>query len=43
MLQKRIIRIITLSKYLDHTGPLFKELGLLNIGDQQVSTWKIYV
>ena len=28
MLQKRIIRIITLSKYLAHTGPLFKELGL---------------
>ena len=33
MLQKRIIRIITLSKYLDHTGPLFKELGLLKIGE----------
>ena len=33
MLKKRIIRIITLSKYLDHTGPLFKELGLLKIGE----------
>ena len=33
VLQKRIIRIITFSKYLDHTGPLFKELGFLKIGE----------
>ena len=33
ILQKRIIRIITFSKYLDHTGPLFKELGFLKIGE----------
>ena len=33
VLQKRIIRFITFSKYLDHTGPLFKELGFLKIGE----------
>ena len=33
VLQKRIIRIITFSKYLDHTGPFFKELGFLKIGE----------
>ena len=30
-LQKRAIRIITLSKYIDHTAPLFKKLNLLII------------
>ena len=33
VLQKRLIRIITFSKYLYHTGPLFKELGFLKIGE----------
>ena len=32
-LQKRAIRIITLSKYNDHTAPLFKKLNLLTIKD----------
>ena len=32
-LQKRAIRIITLSKYNDHTKPLFKKLNLLTIND----------
>ena len=32
-LQKRVIRIITLSKYNDHTAPLFKKLNLLIIKD----------
>ena len=31
--QKRAIRIITLSKYNDHTAPLFKKLNLLTIKD----------
>ena len=32
-LQKRAIRIITLSKYNDHMAPLFKKLNLLTIKD----------
>ena len=32
-LQKRAIRIITLSKYNDHTAPLFKKLNILTIKD----------
>ena len=32
-LQKRAIRIITLSTYNDHTAPLFKKLNLLTIKD----------
>jgi len=33
MLQKRCVRIITLSKARDHTDPLFTRLGLLKIRD----------
>ena len=33
LLQKRIIRIISGSKRLSHTDPLFKELGLLKLKD----------
>ena len=33
LLQKRIIRIITGSKRLSHTDPLFKELGLIKLKD----------
>ena len=33
LLQKRIIRIITGSKRLSHTDPLFRELGLLKLQD----------
>ena len=33
LLQKRIIRIITGSKRLSHTNPLFRELGLLKLQD----------
>ena len=33
LLQKRIIRIITVSKRLSHTDPLFRELGLLKLQD----------
>ena len=32
-LQKRALRIMTLSKYNAHTDPLFKDLGLLKIKD----------
>ena len=32
-LQKRAIRVITSSKYLAHTEPLFKSLGILKVGD----------
>ena len=32
-LQKKIVRIITHSKYYAHTDPLFKELGLLKVKD----------
>ena len=31
ILQKRCVRIITMSKYRDHTDPLFRKLGLLKI------------
>ena len=31
LLQKRVIRIIAGAKYLDHTDPLFKKLGLLKL------------
>jgi hypothetical protein len=33
LIQKKIIRIITLSKYIAHTDPLFIELNLLKIND----------
>ena len=33
MLQKRCVRIITRSKYQDHTDPLFARLGLLKLKD----------
>ena len=33
LLQKRIIRIITGSRRLSHTDPLFRELGLLKLQD----------
>ena len=33
ILQKRAIRLITLSKYNSHTAPLFKKLKLLTIKD----------
>ena len=33
ILQKRAIRLITLSKYNNHTAPLFKKLKLLKIKD----------
>ena len=33
ILQKRCVRIITRSKYMDHTDPLFAKLGLLKIDD----------
>ena len=32
-LQKRAIRVITLSKYLAHTEPLFKNLNILKVED----------
>ena len=32
-LQKNIIRIITFSKFKEHTGPLFKELSILPLHD----------
>ena len=32
-LQKKIIRIITFSKFKEHTGPLFKELSILPLHD----------
>ena len=32
-LQKRAVRIMTLSKYLSHTEPLFRTLNLLNLDD----------
>ena len=32
-LQKRAIRVIILSKYLAHTGPLFKNLNILKVED----------
>ena len=32
-IQKRAIRTITLSKYNDHTTPLFKKLKLLSLKD----------
>ena len=42
-LQKRIIRIITLSRYNAHTEPLFKKLELLNITDMlKHNTLKFY-
>ena len=33
ILQKRAVRLITLSKYNSHTAPLFKKLKLLTIND----------
>ena len=33
ILQKKIVRIITKSNYLDHSEPLFKQTGTLKIGD----------
>ena len=35
ILQKRAVRLITLSKYNSHTAPLFKKLTLLTIKDRQ--------
>ena len=32
-LQKKIIRIITFSKFTDHKSPLFKELSILPLND----------
>jgi len=32
-LQKRAVRIMTHSSYLEHTKPLFKQLGVLNVYD----------
>ena len=34
ILQKRLVRIITFSRYDDHTLPLFKYLKILSFGDQ---------
>ena len=39
-LQKRAVRIITLSKYISHTEPLFKNLNLLKIED--IHTLNLY-
>jgi hypothetical protein len=33
LLQKRVVRIITFSRYDEHTSPLFKNLGLLKLFD----------
>ena len=33
ILQKKAIRIITLSKYNAHTAPIYKELKLLKVSD----------
>ena len=33
LLQKRVVRIITKSSYLEHSNPLFYELGILKIFD----------
>ena len=42
-LQKKIVRIITHSKYYAHTDPLFKELGLLKVKDLfAISQLKFY-
>ena len=42
-LQKKIVRIITHSKYYAHTDPLFKELGLLKVKDLfAISQLKLY-
>ena len=42
-IQKRMIRIITVSKYNTHTEPLFKALDLLKIQDMlDLSTLKFY-
>ena len=30
-LQKKIVRLMTFNSYLEHTKPIFKELGILNI------------
>ena len=43
ILQKRAIRLITLSKYNSHTGPLFKKLKLLTIKDMlALQEFKLY-
>ena len=43
VLQKRIVRIITASKYNAHTEPLFKKLGLLKLEDMMKhNTLKFY-
>ena len=42
-LQKKITRIITFSKFTDHTGPLFKELSiipLVDINNEAVALFK---
>ena len=33
LLQKRVVRVITFSRYDEHTSPLFKVLGLLKLFD----------
>jgi len=43
MLQKRLIRIITDSDYLDHTGPLFEETGILTVNQIHIYMLSIYM
>ena len=42
-LQKKIIRIITFSKYTDHTSPLFKELAILPLDDINNETIALFM
>ena len=42
-LQKRIVRVTTVSKYNAHTDPLFKQLGFLKLADMyELSKYKFY-
>ena len=42
-LQKRAVRIITGSSYLEHSAPLFRQLEFLKLGDLYSFSWCIHV